>query len=492
MSRSARSYELALPPKEPNEHAYSWLYRVLREEILTGRLRPGTRIPSTREFAARYGVARGTIVTTFDILKSEGYLGGSVGSGTFVAAVLPDNLLQSQRPAPTTTAGHPHRRFSPYGRAIRLDNTVETRGIKAFRANVPAVDDFPFKTWAAISTRHVRRLSTDLMTNCPPEGLPSLRDAIAQYLNSWRGVRCKTDQIIVVSGVTEAFDLCARLFVDRGDRVGIEEPGYPDAALVLKAAGARIVPVGVDGEGLKIDKNRLAGTRLVYVTPGHQAPLGVTMSLHRRLALLEFANRTRALIFEDDYDSEYRYSSKPVPALQGLDRHGNVIFAGSFSKVLFPALRLGYIVAPSDLVPAFRAVRSQTMRHPQILDQLTVRDFIDRGYFARHLRRMREIYAERLGILLDETRRQLAGILDVSRIEAGLQTIGWLSGGIEGKTAARAAWERGILVTPLDAYAREPLRREGLLLGFAAIPPQEIRRGVRILAAVLEQLCDAS
>ena len=488
MPKHARSFDLALPPKDPREPTYRWLYRVIREEILAGRLRPGSRLPSTRDLASRYGLARATIITTFDILKSEGYLHGSIGSGTFVAGVLPDEVLQSRMAPSSALDGFPHRRLSPYASAVRVSPNAGSHTPRAFRANVPAVDLFPLKTWAALSARHARTLSTDMLMGCEPEGLRSLRDAIAEYLNTWRGVRCTADQVIIVSGVLEALDLCARLFLSPGDRVCVEDPGYPDAALVLEAMGAQIVPTPIDREGLQIDETRLAETRMVYVTPGHQAPLGVTMSLNRRLSLLELAHRSGAVIFEDDYDSEYRYSTRPVPALQGLDQHGNVIFAGSFSKVLFPSLRLGYIVTPLDLVEAFRAARSQTVRHAQILDQLTLRDFIDQGHFARHLRRMREVYVERLGTLLDETRQHLAGLLEISPIEAGLQTIGWLNGDIDARTVAEAASERGLIVTPLDMYARSAQVKNGLLLGFASICPDDIRTGVRKLAPVLGSL----
>lgn len=488
MPKTARSFELALPPKDPREPTYRWLCRVIREEILAGRLRTGSQLPSTRDLALRYGVARATIITTFDILKSEGYLRGNVGSGTFVAGVLPDELLQSRMASSSARDAFPSRRLSLYGSAVRVSANAGSNAPRAFRAHVPAVDLFPIKTWAALSARHARTLGTDMLMGCEPEGLRSLREAIAEYLNTWRGVRCTADQVVIVSGVLEALDLCARLFSSPGDRVCVEDPGYPDAALVLEAMGVQIVPIPVDREGLQIDEKRLTEIRMVYVTPGHQAPLGVTMSLNRRLSLLEFAQRSGALIFEDDYDSEYRYSTRPIPALQGLDQHGNVIFAGSFSKVLFPSLRLGYIVPPLDLVPAFRAARSQTMRHAQILDQLTLRDFIDQGHFARHLRRMREVYAGRLGTLLDEARQHLAGLLEVSPIEAGLQTIGWLNEGIDAGTVAEAASERGLIVTPFDAYARSANVKNGLLLGFAAIPPDEIRIGVRNLAIVLDSL----
>ena len=380
------------------------------------------------------------------------------------------------------------RRLSPYGKGLRLGNIVPTYALGAFRAYVPAVDLFPLNTWANIGARQARRLDAKLLQGCEADGLLSLREVIAEYLNASRGVRCSSGQVIIVSGVIEALDVCTRLFLAPGDRVCVEDPGYPDAALLLESAGASVAYVPVNEEGLRVNKALLRGARMIYITPAHQAPLGVTMSLGRRLKLLDFAHRSGCLIFEDDYDSEYRYSGRPVPALQGLDQRGNVIFAGSFSKVLFPGLRLGYVVLPSDLVPAFRAVRSQSVRHAQLLDQLILRDFIDQGHFARHLRVMRHVYAERLDTLISEAKQRLSGVITVSSIEAGLQTIGWLSSEIDSLIAARTASERGLIVTSLHCYVRDVPVPNGIMLGFAAITPQEIRDGVQKLAAALESI----
>jgi len=242
----------------------------------------------------------------------------------------------------------------------------------------------------------------------------------------------------------------------------------------------------LDDQGIKLQYSNLQGSKLIYITPGHQFPLGYTMSLTRRLALLDFASKSDALIFEDDYDSEFRYSGRPVPSLQGLDSNGRVLFAGSFSKVLFPSLRLGYLVIPTDLIPYFAAAKSLTTRHAPLLEQAVLCDFITEGHFARHIRRMREVYAERLSVLLDEAERRLAGFLEISNIEAGLQTTGWLCDGIDAESAAGAAAARNVEVFPLRRYSRRRMMREGLQLGFAAVDPREIRRGIRELAIALE------
>jgi GntR family transcriptional regulator/MocR family aminotransferase len=242
----------------------------------------------------------------------------------------------------------------------------------------------------------------------------------------------------------------------------------------------------VDDEGMQVQDATIQGSRLVYVTPSHQFPLGVTMSLERRLHLLEWAGKSGALILEDDYDSEYRYAGRPVPALQGLDGHGLVLFTGSFSKVLFPSLRLGYLVVPSDLVDYVAATLSVTSRHEPLLEQAVLCDFITEGHFGRHLRRMRQVYGERLSVLLESAKRRLTGLLTISDVEAGLQTVGWLCGGLEEESAAAAASRRDVEVTPLSRYSDGRAARQGLQLGFAAVDSKEIRRGVRELAKALE------
>jgi GntR family transcriptional regulator/MocR family aminotransferase len=321
---------------------------------------------------------------------------------------------------------------------------------------------------------------------CAPRGYRPLRQAIAEYLNTARGVKCVPGQVAIVSGVQEALDLVARLFLDPGDRVCMEDPGYSGAAMVFEAFGAKVSTVASDKDGIRTSRLPSRGARLVYVTPGHQFPLGTTMSLPRRLQLLEWAQKSGALIFEDDYDSEYRYSGRPVPALQGLDRSSLVLYAGSFSKVLFPSLRLGYLVIPSDLVNYFEAAKSITSRHAPLLEQVVLCDFITEGHFGRHLRRMREVYAERLSVLLESARQRLTGLLEISDLEAGLQTVGWLRSGLDSESVAMAAAKRDVDVTPLSRYSRGRAGPEGLQLGFAAVDTREIRRGVHELAIALE------
>jgi len=330
-------------------------------------------------------------------------------------------------------------------------------------------------------------VSTNLLAGGEALGYRPLREAVADYLNTSRGVKCTADQVLILSGAQEALDRTARILLNPGEPVWMEEPGYPGAAVVFRALGAYICPVPVDAEGLDLQRGRQKwkSARLAYVTPAHQFPLGVTMSLRRRLALLEWARRSGTLIFEDDYDSEYRYSGRPIPAMQGLDRSGVVIFAGSFTAVLFPALRLGYLVVPEEMVDVFAAAESVSTSHPPLLDQAILCDFITEGHFARHIRRMRELYAERLGVLLEAARDKLGSALEISTVEAGLQTVGWLKRGVRAERVAELATQRDVEVVPLNRYASGKTRREGLILGFAAVDPRELRRGMEELARVL-------
>jgi GntR family transcriptional regulator / MocR family aminotransferase len=493
MAKRTTAFELALPPNNPSVPAYRWLYTSLRAEILHGRLRPGARLPSTRDLASQCGLARGTIVNAFEQLKSEGYVEGNVGSGTYVSKVLPEKLLHVA--SEHVESGHSVKPallakrqpvISDYGRQARLFGGYENRPTRAFRANLPALDLFPTILWAKITLRCLRRISIRHLMGCDPLGYIPLRQAVAEYLSRSRGVRCVPEQVAIVSGVQEALDLTARLLLNPGDQVCVENPGYPGAVRVFQAFRTKIFAAGVDDEGIAIRQLPSRGVRLIYVTPGHQFPLGTTMTLGRRLQLLEWARKSCAVIFEDDYDSEYRYSGKPIPALQGLDGSGLVLYAGSFSKVLFPALRLGYVVVPFDLLNHFEAIQSLTFRHAPMLEQLALSDFITEGHFARHLRRMRSVYAERLAVLLQEAHLRLAGLLEISSVEAGLQTVGWLCGGIDAESAAAAATKRNLDVTPLDRYSQGRVAPAGLQLGFAALDAKEIRRGVRELAIALE------
>jgi len=490
MSRKASALPLNLPSPAGRE-LYRWIYEELRAAILEGRLQPGSRLPATRDLAETYRVSRPTIVTAFEQLKSEGYVDGRVGSGTYVSQVLPDQLLQVRSTQRKKQIPRLRVPLSSYARRLHsFFGASATGNVRAFRANQPALDAFPTTLWAQVAARRLRRVSASLLAGGESLGYRPLREAVADYLNAARGVKCSAEQVLIVSGAQEALDRTGRILLNTGDAAWMEEPGYPGAVRVFEALGARIPPVPVDEEGLDPDigVRRCPRARLVYVTPAHQYPLGVTMTLRRRLALIETARRNGMMIFEDDYDSEYRYSGRPVPALQGLDRSGVVLFAGSFSAVLFPALRLGYLVVPENMVDVFAAAGSVSTHHPPLLEQAVLCDFITEGHFARHVRRMRELYAERLTVLLESARDKLSGTIEISSVEAGLQTIGWLKGRLKAEAAAAAASKNDVEVIPLNRYAWGHIGRQGLVLGFAAVDPREIRRGVERLAASLPEL----
>lgn len=486
---AARTEEIivTLTSRDPGTSAFRWLCTGLRAAILGGRLRPGDRLPATRVLAGRYGLARGTIVTAYEQLKAEGYLEARVGAGSYVAATLPDALLHASSPHIEIPQPVGRRRLSAAARRATLFPATTDSRTRAFCTNQPALDLFPMTIWAQVAGRRLRRATVDQLRVGDPRGYAPLRAAIADYLSASRGVVCTPEQIVVVSGVQEALDLTARVFLDPGDRVCVEHPGYIGASLTFAALGAMITRLPVDPDGMVVRPLRGRPPRLIYVTPAHQFPLGVTMTVTRRLALLEWARRSSAVILEDDYDSEYRYSGAPVPALQGLDRYGLVFYTGSFSKVLFPSLRLGYLVVPTDLVDRVAAMKSIANRCAPSLDQAVLTDFLVEGHFGRHVRRMRAVYAERLGVLLESAAQRLSGWLEFSPVEAGLQTTAWLAGNTDSIAVAEAAARRGVEVTPVSRRAQRQSMSQGLVVGFAAVEPAEIRRGVRDLAAAFEE-----
>ncbi len=475
MPRRAQAGELVLGPRPAGVTLSRWLYDEIRGAILDGRLPAGWRLPATRELASMYGISRRTAVAVFEQLAAEGYLSGKAGSGTRVNETLPDDLLNVRSPR--------RRRAECPARAA----PDERRPARPFRAIEPALLEFPVELWARVASRRLRRLPLSLLAGGGPAGLPALREAIAGYLGASRGVKCEAGQIAVVSGVQQAIDLLARLLVRRGDPVWIEDPGYSGTVAAFRNAGARIVAVAVDSDGLDVSAGRKASpaARLAYVTPAHQFPLGVTMSLDRRFLLLKWARDFGARIIEDDYDSEFRFIGRPIPALQGLDRSHMVIYTGTFNKVLFPALRLAYVVLPPDLVEPFLALRFAADRYPPGISQAVLSDFIVEGHFGRHLRRMREMYAERLGLLQEYARRYLAGVVELPPIQAGLNTPAYLVNGMRSLEAQRRAADQGIETVALDTFALKRRDLRGLVLGFAAFDAREIKRGVLALAEAL-------
>ena len=479
---------------------YRQLYEGVRSAILSGRLPAGTRLPSTRTLAGELGVSRTTVVTAFEQLLAEGYLEGKTGSGTYVARSLPDEQLGVRANGTggngiRRPAGSGRRRLSERGALLAATRTTAARDYgapRAFRPGVPALDEFPYAVWRRLSGKTLRHPPWGLLGYGEPAGYRPLREEISARLSEARAVRCSWEQVIVVSGSQQALDLASRILLDPGDAAWVEDPGYVGARAALSGAGARLVPVPVDEEGLNVAAGEGAApdARLVCVTPSHQYPLGVTMSLPRRLALLEWANRSGAWVLEDDYDSEYRYAGRPLEALQGLDAsaEGRVIYVGTFSKVLFPALRLGYLVVPPDLVDAFTAARELADRQAPSVEQAVLAGFMAEGHFARHVRRMRSLYAVRQATLVEAAERDLQGPLDVRPSGAGMHLVGWLPPAKDDRAASRRAAAQGVEAPPLSLYriGTVPTTRGGLLLGYAAVAEGEIRAGIKRLAVALE------
>ncbi|HET9011550.1 MAG TPA: PLP-dependent aminotransferase family protein [Gemmatimonadaceae bacterium] len=480
---------------------YEQLYQGLRTAIVEGRLRRGSRMPGTRMLADDLGISRNTATLAYDQLSAEGYLERRQRGGTFVARVLPDRLLLSRRaPAPLVVTRHQTsaRTLSARGAAlagIALPSSVNTRiAPRAFRPGVPALDAFPVALWARLSARYWRRLDRPALAYGHSAGHQPLREAIAQHLAVARGVRCTSDQVIIVGGSQQALDLTMRLLLDPHDTVWLEDPGYLGARAAFTAAEARIVPVPVDDEGLIVSAGeRLApDARMVFVSPAHQHPTGAVMSAARRHALLRWAHRADAWIIEDDYDSEIRYRGRPQPALQGVDGDGRVIYVGTFSKTLFPALRLGYVVVPTRLVDAFRMARLVADRHSSIVEQAVLAEFITGGHYARHVRRMRALYAERQDALLDAARTHLGGLVDVRPTDAGMDVVAWLPPGVDDRAVERAALDVGVEARPLSPFSQAPLERGALLLNFAGYEPGALRAAMKLLAVVVATAVQAA
>jgi GntR family transcriptional regulator/MocR family aminotransferase len=465
------------------------IYAGVRRAILEGVIAPGTRLPSSRAVAEDLGVSRTTAVLALEQLLAEGYLATRPGSGTFVATDLPDDL-----PRRSVVRAAPSPRHPPLSRRGTALATTPTGGRRLpgpprpFRIGTPGVDLFPVRLWAQLLTRRVRSITPAQLDYGEPAGLRALREAIAAHVQAARGTQCGADQVVIVAGAQQGLELACRLLLDPGDRAWMEDPGYPGARSALVGAGARILPVRVDAEGLDVEAGVRGGGdgRLVYVTPSHQYPLGVPMSLPRRLALLRWASRARAWVLEDDYDSEFRYGARPIPCLHGLDVDGRVIYVGSFSKTLFPALRLGFVIVPPDLEDRLVAARAAADQHPPALDQVVLADFIVEGHFARHLRRMRARYRERLEATSAAARRYCQGALRLRPVQTGLHVVADLEG-VGAVAVAREAAERGVEVTPLSAYYARPERApNALVLGFAAAPPDAATRAMERVAAAIQ------
>jgi GntR family transcriptional regulator/MocR family aminotransferase len=425
------------------------------------------------------------VVAAFEQLVAEGYVESRVGAGSFVSPELPDaSPAQGGRAAAPATRSGP-RRLPASPLPTPAEPWFELAG--AFRIGQPALEEFPAELWARVVARHVRRQSRGQMRYGDPMGSPELREALAHHLRTVRSVNCTAEQIMVVSGSQQALALAGRALLSPGDAVWMEEPGYNGARDALRLAGARLVGVPVDDDGLDVAAGvaRCPDARAAYVTPSHQYPLGTILSAPRRLQLLDWARRRGAWVLEDDYDSEYRYDTQPLASLQGLDDDERVLYVGTFSKVLFPALRVGYLVLPRDLVARFRRFRDAMDLFPAPLYQAVLAEWIRDGHFARHLRRMRAIYAERRRALESALAGELGPAARIVGDRAGMHLVVMLPTGARDREIAERAARRGISAIPLSSCYGGRSSRPGLVLGYGAARLSEIPDAVRRLKAVL-------
>ena len=463
------------------------IYEQWRTGILTGRFRRGERVPSTRELATTLSVSRSTVTESYEQLIAEGYLDASQGSGTFVCHELPDEALRPGRARITTKDDEPAIRLSRYGGGLREDFIYPATppGFIRFTHWRPDLERFPFALWRKLVTRHLRGATHELYDYAglfdyaeQSAGYEPLRREIAAYVARCRAVRCAPEQVVIVNGSQQGLDLCVRLLLDRDDQVAFENPGYQGARQIFQAHGARLRPARIDADGVVIgDLGRT--TRLVYVTPSHQFPTGVSMSLARRLELIEWARGQNAAIIEDDYDSEYRYSGAPLPSLQGLSHGVPVIYIGTFSKVMFPGLRIGYVVAPQRLVAALQRAKWLADRHTSLPDQAALTDFIREGHLERHIRRMRRLYGRRRQVLVESLARHFGAGAQVRGDAAGMHLLVKFD---DERIAERAAANKVLLMSASAYYLTKAPRAE-FIFGFSSIGERTIREGVKRLAA---------
>jgi GntR family transcriptional regulator/MocR family aminotransferase len=477
---------------------YQQVYRALRRAILDGALRPDARLPATRSLAEDLGVSRNTVLLAYEQLRDEGYASARTGSGTYVAQSLPDE------PAPVA-------RKPPRGRAraAALHSEYATRMLaKAprggvgwgmprrnlpydFRYGEPAYGDLPLETWCRLLGRRARRASTRRLAYGGPTGAPELQRALAAYLQSARGVVCAPEQIVITHGTQQAIDLVARVLVDPGARVALEEPHYTGFSFAFGAYGAELMPVPVDESGLRTTElETVPALRGVCTTPSHQFPTGAVLTLERRLQLLAWAERTAAFVLEDDYDGEYRYTGRPIPSLQSLDRTGCVLYVGTASKLLFPSLRIGWLVVPEPLVRAFTLAKAYSDTGSASLEQLVLADFIESGHLERHVRRSRVRNAARREALQTAVARHLDGVAVLAGTRAGLHGLLWIPDlrGAREADLRRRCEARGVGIYPVRPYYTRAPRRAGYVLGYAALEPEAIDEGIRRVARAVAEL----
>ena len=459
------------------------LYEALRRAILENKLSPEERLPSSRDLVQDLGLSRNTVVAALTQLTIESYLVSRVGSGTFVSAKVP----QRQR-RPLRQTSHPAQQLSHRGQALGKHFCASELEIQPFTPGMADFSAFPVALWQRLQNKHWRMTYPDMLDYSSSGGYAPLRRAVADYLHMFRSVVLDLDQVIITSGTQESLELCAQLLADQGDTVWLEDPAYWGAGKAFMATGLKIHPVPVDEHGIAPQANdRHAPPRLIYVTPSHQYPTGAVMSLERRHQILSLANEHQAWVLEDDYDSEFRFSGPPIASLAGLDTQGRVLYLGSFSKVLYPGLKLAYVVVPKGLAAAFKAAHYDLNRPGQMPVQAALAEFIDMGHFAACLRKARQSYAQRRHCLLEALQPCLGTHARITGAEQGLHLCVRLPDHLDDQALARQLGKLGLVVRPLSAYCLKRRDLRGLVIGYGYAPLAQIQRFGPVLAQVVQQ-----
>jgi GntR family transcriptional regulator/MocR family aminotransferase len=492
--RSIIAFEMIRLDRTAKEPLHKQLYRQIRDELKSGRFSDGSsRLPSSRALAADRGVSRSTVRLAFSKLYAEGYLRSEPGSGTFVANLLPETFLTADHPEAYQSIQRPIR-ISDRAKAIpdrRAGNQFDLGATNASAgvslvASIPAVDEFPIAEWERLRAQVLAKKGVNLLRYASNRGDADLRKALAAYLCDFRAARCHADQIVIVAGMQQAMLISAMAVLNPGDVAWIEDPCYQQTRRVLTLAGVKILPKPVDNHGIVIARSaKRPLPKIIYVTPSHQFPLGFTMSFQRRTALLDYARAHDAFIFEDDYDAEFRFVGPPLPSLQGIDNSRRVIYAGTVSKILCPALRLGYIVAPEPLVDSLVKIRSAMDQHSSPIDQATLARFITEGFFLSHIKRMRKIYSERRDFFVKQFNELLADRFILQVPEAGLNIVAWLKREEEFEMIKRVTLEIGVRPSPLSFFCIEAKLKPAFVFGFAAWTKTQIQESLVKLASAL-------
>lgn len=460
------------------------LYRALRALIADRTLKPDTALPSSRALAQDLAVARNTVTAAYDQLVTEGYLANRRGARPTVVDLPSGPAADRTTEKPACPAVHSKR-----GQLLMQQPVHHGEpGHMLFHPGMPDAENFPFGTWSRLLARRASHAGDALFGTYDVAGHPGLRAAISAYVKTARGVSCTPDQIVVTTGAQAALDLLARLLVDPGDEVWMEEPGYYGAQSAFVAAGARLVPLHVDMAGWRLQPPARRRLRAAYVTPSCHHPLGMTMRMEQRLRLLEIAEAQDLWLIEDDFDGEYRFEGQPVPAMQGASSSQRVIYVGTFAKILFPALRMGFMVLPRSLVPGVTRAISITGQFAPLLLQAALADFIEQGHMTRHLRRMRRIYAQRRQLFRDSWAASLSPWGELVNSDAGIQMVGLLGAGLDDRQVANRTRALGVNVSPLSMQYRLGGARNGLLIGYAAANANAIARGIAILGQTFAEL----